>query len=101
MLTRRRIKKPRSPIRELHGAHRENPIGTDGFEFVEYTANNSQKLAALFETLGFVAVARLRAGSWSIRLRFWHPGQRRRLRFEACRETRRQTISGARRSDGA
>ena len=61
MLTRRRIKKPRSPIRELHGAHRENPIGTDGFEFVEYTANNTQKLAALFETLGFVAVARHRS----------------------------------------
>src|SRR4051812_48912584 len=34
---------------------------TDGFEFVEYTANNSKKLAQLFEQLGFAAVARHRS----------------------------------------
>lgn len=34
---------------------------TDGFEFIEYTANDSCKLAALFEQLGFVAVARHRS----------------------------------------
>ena len=30
----------------------ENPIGTDGFEFVEYTSGNPDELAALFERLG-------------------------------------------------
>jgi 4-hydroxyphenylpyruvate dioxygenase len=38
-----------------------NPLGTDGFEFVEYTANNTKKLAELFEKLGFVAIARHRS----------------------------------------
>ncbi|MEO1137778.1 MAG: 4-hydroxyphenylpyruvate dioxygenase, partial [Pseudomonadota bacterium] len=33
----------------------ENPIGTDGFEFVEYTSSNPEELAALFERLGFTA----------------------------------------------
>ena len=39
----------------------ENPMGTDGFEFVEYTAPDSRALAALFEQLGFSAVARHRS----------------------------------------
>src|SRR4051794_28351429 len=39
----------------------ENPMGTDGFEFVEYTAPDSHALAALFEQLGFSAVARHRS----------------------------------------
>ena len=39
----------------------ENPMGTDGFEFVEYTAPDSRALATLFETLGFSAVARHRS----------------------------------------
>src|ERR1041385_7779218 len=34
---------------------------TDGFEFIEYTANNTRKLSALFEQLGFAAVARHRS----------------------------------------
>jgi 4-hydroxyphenylpyruvate dioxygenase len=38
-----------------------NPMGTDGFEFIEYTAPNPRELAALFEQLGFVAVARHRS----------------------------------------
>ncbi|MEE9330398.1 MAG: 4-hydroxyphenylpyruvate dioxygenase [Parvularculaceae bacterium] len=38
----------------------ENPLGTDGFEFVEYTSNNPDELAALFETFGFVAVGKHR-----------------------------------------
>jgi 4-hydroxyphenylpyruvate dioxygenase len=38
-----------------------NPMGTDGFEFVEYTAPDARALGALFETLGFHAVARHRA----------------------------------------
>lgn len=43
---------PTSPV--------ENPMGTDGFEFVEYSAPNAegiQKLRELFELLGFTRVA--------------------------------------------
>jgi 4-hydroxyphenylpyruvate dioxygenase len=38
-----------------------NPMGTDGFEFVEYTAPDPAALGRLFERLGFVAVARHRS----------------------------------------
>ena len=38
-----------------------NPMGTDGFEFVEYTAPDPASLARLFEQLGFTAVARHRS----------------------------------------
>ena len=39
----------------------DNPMGTDGFEFVEYTAPDPRRLAALFERMGFVAAARHRS----------------------------------------
>src|ERR1700733_12498489 len=39
----------------------ENPMGTDGFEFVEYTAPNPELLGELFEQMGFSAVARHRS----------------------------------------
>jgi 4-hydroxyphenylpyruvate dioxygenase len=39
----------------------DNPMGTDGFEFIEYTAPDPQLLGALFEQMGFVAVARHRS----------------------------------------
>lgn len=39
----------------------ENPIGTDGFEFVEYTSENPDALAALFDRLGFTAIGRHRS----------------------------------------
>jgi 4-hydroxyphenylpyruvate dioxygenase len=39
----------------------ENPMGTDGFEFVEYTAPNPELLGELFEQMGFTAVARHRS----------------------------------------
>ena len=39
----------------------DNPIGTRGFEFVEYTAEDTEALARLFEQLGFVAVGRHRS----------------------------------------
>ena len=39
----------------------ENPIGTDGFEFVEYTAPDVGLLHKLFEQMGFRAVARHRS----------------------------------------
>jgi len=39
----------------------DNPMGTDGFEFVEYTAPDPKELGALFERMGFVAAARHRS----------------------------------------
>ena len=36
----------------------ENPLGTDGFEFVEYTSPEPEKLDKLFKLLGFTAVAK-------------------------------------------
>ncbi len=39
----------------------DNPMGTDGFEFVEYAAPDTEALARLFETMGFSAVARHRS----------------------------------------
>src|SRR5437879_5554350 len=38
----------------------ENPMGTDGFEFVEYAAPDPKALGALFEQMGFAAIARHR-----------------------------------------
>src|SRR5919108_462831 len=38
----------------------DNPIQTDGFEFVEYAASDPKALGALFERLGFQRVARHR-----------------------------------------
>ena len=35
----------------------DNPMGTDGFEFVEYAAPDPKGLGALFETMGFTAIA--------------------------------------------
>jgi 4-hydroxyphenylpyruvate dioxygenase len=39
----------------------DNPMGTDGFEFVEYTGPDPVQLGALFERMGFVAAARHRS----------------------------------------
>ncbi len=39
----------------------ENPMGTDGFEFVEYTAEDPEQLRALFARMGFPVVARHRS----------------------------------------
>ncbi len=39
----------------------ENPLGTDGFEFVEFTSPDPARLAMQFETMGFTAVARHRS----------------------------------------
>lgn len=48
------------PLREA-GSRSQNPLGTDGFEFVEYTAPDTKALGRLFESLGFTAVARHRS----------------------------------------
>jgi len=37
-----------------------NPMGTDGFEFIEYAAPNPAEMARKFEAMGFTAVARHR-----------------------------------------
>jgi 4-hydroxyphenylpyruvate dioxygenase len=39
----------------------ENPLGTDGFEFVEFTSPEPDRLKGLFELMGFTAVARHRS----------------------------------------
>ena len=39
----------------------DNPMGTDGFEFVEFTAPNSRELSEVFEALGFRLVGRHRS----------------------------------------
>jgi 4-hydroxyphenylpyruvate dioxygenase len=38
----------------------DNPMGTDGFEFVEYAAPDPKEMGRLFERLGFRAIARHR-----------------------------------------
>ncbi|MEM5439556.1 4-hydroxyphenylpyruvate dioxygenase [Paraburkholderia diazotrophica] len=38
----------------------ENPVGTDGFEFIEYTAPDPVALGKLFERMGFTAIAKHR-----------------------------------------
>ena len=39
----------------------DNPLGTDGFEFVEFTAPEPERLGGLFEQMGFTAVGRHRS----------------------------------------
>ncbi|NQZ95784.1 MAG: 4-hydroxyphenylpyruvate dioxygenase [Myxococcales bacterium] len=39
----------------------DNPMGTDGFEFIEYAAPDPQALGALFERMGLAKVARHRS----------------------------------------
>ena len=43
-----------------------NPMGTDGFEFVEYAAPDPEALGALFESMGFTKVARHRSKDVSL-----------------------------------
>jgi 4-hydroxyphenylpyruvate dioxygenase len=43
-----------------------NPMGTDGFEFVEYTASDPEALGRLFESMGFARVARHRSKDVSL-----------------------------------
>ena len=45
------------PVRE-GGDLFENPMGTDGFEFVEYAHPEPEKLRALFDRMGFKEIAR-------------------------------------------
>ncbi|MGH8250653.1 MAG: 4-hydroxyphenylpyruvate dioxygenase [Steroidobacteraceae bacterium] len=43
------------------GESQDNPMGTDGFEFVEYTAPDPEELRALFGRMGFPVSARHRS----------------------------------------
>src|SRR6202453_280825 len=43
-----------------------NPLGTDGFEFVEYTAPDTAHLGRLFEAMGFKRIARHRSKDVSL-----------------------------------
>jgi 4-hydroxyphenylpyruvate dioxygenase len=43
-----------------------NPAGTDGFEFVEYTAPDTAHLKRLFESMGFERIARHRSKNVSL-----------------------------------
>jgi 4-hydroxyphenylpyruvate dioxygenase len=38
----------------------DNPVGTDGFEFIEYAAPEPKALGKVFEQMGFTAIARHR-----------------------------------------
>lgn len=42
-------------------SHDNNPMGTDGFEFIEYTAPDTRLLSSLFHNMGFQLVARHRS----------------------------------------
>src|SRR5690349_8132400 len=53
---------PRAPRQPRDPSPPANdPMGTDGFEFVEYAAPDPQMLRALFERMGFPAIARHRS----------------------------------------
>jgi 4-hydroxyphenylpyruvate dioxygenase len=43
------------------GERFDNPMGTDGFEFVEYTAPDPEQLRTLFGRMGFPVTARHRS----------------------------------------
>src|SRR5215475_4406575 len=57
----RRYQCGRQPVAAERGDLWDNPMGTDGFEFVEYTAPDPAALGAVFERMGFSAVARHRS----------------------------------------
>jgi len=48
-----------------------NPMGTDGFEFVEYAHPEPEKLGKLFETMGFTLVAKHRSKN----VQLWRQGE--------------------------
>ena len=54
------------PVSQTADAAWENPLGTDGFEFVEYTATDTAELGRLFEVMGFSRVARHRSKNVSL-----------------------------------
>src|ERR1700716_1650053 len=65
-----RTESPHPGIRDMHAAAHSsestNPLATDGFEFVEYTAPDTAELGRLFETMGFRRIARHRSKDVSL-----------------------------------
>ncbi|MDB5967305.1 MAG: 4-hydroxyphenylpyruvate dioxygenase, partial [Polaromonas sp.] len=49
-----------APLSFENGAAWDNPMGTDGFEFIEYAAPDPKAMAAVFRQMGFTAIARHR-----------------------------------------
>jgi 4-hydroxyphenylpyruvate dioxygenase len=65
-LTKRARRSPRADFqtrgrKPLGRAQDDNPMGTDGFEFVEYATPAVSDMAGLFDKIGFSAVARHRS----------------------------------------
>src|SRR3569832_811063 len=54
------IKSAKSAEATMESRSRNNTMGTDGYEFIEYAAPDPQALGALFETMGYAAIARPR-----------------------------------------
>ena len=50
-----------STVLHIAAGSPENPMATDGFEFVEYTAPDTAELDRLFKLMGFKAIARHRS----------------------------------------
>ena len=48
------------PLSAEADAAGDNPMGTDGFEFIEYAAPDPKAMGAVFERMGFKAIARHR-----------------------------------------
>ena len=55
------IDNPQIDNPQINNPRIDNPMGTDGFEFVEYTAPDPELLRTLFEKLGFPVTARHRS----------------------------------------
>ena len=51
----------KAPVEIEHAPAPLNPLGTDGFEFIEYTAPDPKALGDLFQQMGFKLVARHRS----------------------------------------
>ena len=49
-----------TPSSSSHSSAWDNPMGTDGFEFIEYAAPDPVAMGQVFESMGFKAVARHR-----------------------------------------
>ena len=49
-----------APLSFESGAAWPNPMGTDGFEFIEYAAPDPEAMASVFERMGFTAIAKHR-----------------------------------------
>ncbi|MFI4937936.1 MAG: 4-hydroxyphenylpyruvate dioxygenase [Candidatus Berkiellales bacterium] len=47
----------KTTLKATQATKHENPMGTDGFEFVEFASPDPNALATLFETMGFTAIA--------------------------------------------